>query len=70
MDRNTRVQIGAGLAMLVLCVLIGVVEGATVLSVGSWAFFAPWLAAFLVFLVSLVIATARPTPPTARGRAA
>ncbi len=68
MERNTRVQIWAGLAMLVLCVLIGVVEGATVLRVGSWTWFTPWLAAFLVFLVGLVVATARPTPPTARGR--
>src|SRR5690554_5805778 len=68
MDRNTRVQIGAGIAMLALCVLIGAVEGSTVLQAGSWPWFLPWLAAFVVFLVGVVVATARPTPPTARGR--
>lgn len=67
MERNTRVQIWAGLAMLALCVLIGVVEGATVLRVGP-AWFLPWLAAFLVLLAALVVATVRSTPPTARGR--
>lgn len=68
MERNTRVQIGAGIAMLVLCLLIGAVEGSAVLRVGSWSYFAPWLAAFLVFLAGVVITTTRPTPPTAIGR--
>lgn len=68
MERNSRVQIGAGVAMLALCVLIGVVEGGAVLQAASWSSFVPWLAAFLVFLVGVVLATARRTPPTTRGR--
>ena len=68
MERNTRVQIGAGIAMLLLCVVIGVVEGGAVLRVGSWPYFAPWVTAFLVFLVGVVVATARTTPPTTIGR--
>src|SRR5690625_3859165 len=46
MDRNIRVQVWAGLAMLVLCLLIGAVEGTTVLRAGSGAWFVPWLGAF------------------------
>lgn len=68
MDRNIRVQVWAGLAMLVLCLLIGAVEGTTVLRAGSGAWFVPWLGAFLAFLGGLVAATVRTTPATARGR--
>jgi|SRR5690625_612080 len=68
MDRNTRVQVWAGLAMLALCLLIGAVEGETVLRVGSGAWLAPWCLAFLALLTGLVVATVRPTPPTARRR--
>src|SRR5699024_2885373 len=68
MERNTRVQIGAGIAMFALCVLIGAVEGSAVLQAGSWRYFAPWLAAFLAFLVGVVVAAVRATPPSTRGR--
>ncbi|HLS74011.1 MAG TPA: histidine kinase [Actinomycetaceae bacterium] len=67
MDRNIRVQVWAGLAMLALCVVIGVVEGAAVLRLGSWTWFALWVAAFLVFLVGVVLATVRTTPTTTAG---
>ncbi|UFU04043.1 histidine kinase [Ruania suaedae] len=68
MERTTRVQIWAGVSMLVLCVLIGAVEGASVLTVGGWAYLAPWLVVFLGYLAALVLATARSAPATLQGR--
>ncbi|MEE6280596.1 sensor histidine kinase [Georgenia sunbinii] len=68
MERSSRVQIWAAVSMLVLCVLIGVVEGATILHTGSWPYFVPWLAVFLTFLAGDVVATVRRPPTTSRGR--
>lgn len=68
MERSTRVQVWAGIAMLVLCLLIGAVEGATVLRAGSWPWLVPWLVAFVLLLAGLVAGTVRPTPPTLSGR--
>ncbi|WP_454083991.1 sensor histidine kinase [Georgenia sp. Marseille-Q6866] len=68
MERTGRVQIWAGVSMLVLCVLIAVVEGAAVLAVGSWPSFVPWLVVLLGYLAAIVVASARTTPATARGR--
>ncbi|TDE98847.1 two-component sensor histidine kinase [Occultella glacieicola] len=68
MERTGRVQIWAGVSMLVLCVLVGVVEGATVLSAGSWLLFAGWLVAFGTFLVGEIVLAVRPLPATAGAR--
>ncbi|WP_152188137.1 sensor histidine kinase [Georgenia satyanarayanai] len=68
MERTGRVQVWAGVSMLVLCVVVGAVEGATVLAAGSWAYLVPWLVAFVGYLVTLVLASARSTPATSRGR--
>lgn len=68
MERTGRVQVWAGVSMLVLCVLIAVVEGAAVLAVGSWPSFVPWLIVLLGYLAAIVLASARTTPATARGR--
>jgi signal transduction histidine kinase len=68
MERTNRVQIWAGVSMLVLCVLIGVVEAATVLSAGSMTHLAAWLVAFGVFLVGEIVATVRRRPATAGAR--
>ncbi|UNX56231.1 histidine kinase [Georgenia sp. TF02-10] len=68
MAGSSRVQIWAGASMLVLCVLIGVVEGSGVLAVGSWTYFVPWLVVFVGYLAALVVASVRRTPATPRGR--
>lgn len=57
MERNGRVLLMAGVAMVALYVLIGAVDGTQVLQAGSWGYFIPWLVAYLVCLVSLVRAS-------------
>ncbi|WP_163541597.1 sensor histidine kinase [Occultella kanbiaonis] len=68
MERASRVQIWAGVSMLVLCVLIGVIEGVTVRSAGSWPYFTLWLAAFAIFLVGTVVSAVRRPRSTAGAR--
>ncbi len=68
MERMNRVQIWAGVSMLVLCLLIGAVEGAVVLSVAAWPYFLAWLVVFLGYLVGLVLVTSRGTPAPRHGR--
>lgn len=68
MERTNRVQVWAGVSMLVLCVLIGAVEGSAVLAVGSWRYLVPWLAAFVGYLVAVVASATLTTPTTLRGR--
>lgn len=68
MERAGRVQLWAGAAMLVLCLLIGGVEGWAVLEVGSWTALVPWLAVYLGALTGMAFAALRSPPPTPRGR--
>lgn len=67
MERTGRVLFMAGTAMLALALLIGAVEGIQVLDAGSWAYFVPWLVAYVVCLGALVRASVVRRPPTRGG---
>lgn len=56
MERTGVVQLWAGIAVLALCVLIGVVEGAAVFDVASVGYFLLWLLGFCAFLVGAPVA--------------
>ncbi|USQ81205.1 histidine kinase [Ornithinimicrobium faecis] len=70
MERRGSMEIWAALSLLVVCVLVGTVEGAMVWDRASGGYFAGWLAIFVLFLVLLGVAAARRTPATAIGRLA
>lgn len=55
-DRGDRVQVWAGVALLVVCLLVGTVEASTVLAAATTGYFIAWLLVFGVFLVGLVAA--------------
>ncbi|MFN3601629.1 MAG: sensor histidine kinase [Dietzia sp.] len=57
MERSAAVQIGAGGSLLVLCLLIGAIEGSAVLRIGTWPVVVLWAALFVVFLVAIVLVT-------------
>lgn len=58
MERTGVVQLWAGIAMLALCVLIGVVEGIAVFDVASVGYFLLWLLGFCAFLIGAPLAVA------------
>ncbi|GAA1088303.1 sensor histidine kinase [Nocardiopsis composta] len=67
-DGGGRVEMWAGISMLVVCLLIGAVEGAGVLAAATWPYFAAWLAVFGACLAALMVAAVRATPSSAAGR--
>lgn len=63
MGHSSRVDIWAGIGMLAVCLLIGVVEGASVFAAASPRYFVGWLMAFALFLAGIVMAAMASAPP-------
>lgn len=66
MERTSRAQVWAGVAMLTLCLLVGAVEGRQVVATVSWLPLVVWGAAYLAFLVGAVAVAWQPVLAGAR----
>lgn len=68
MDRRGRMEIWAGLSLLVVCLLVGFVEFGTVRRAASTGYLVGWLTAYAVFVVALGRAAVVRTPLTPAGQ--
>ncbi|KGM13119.1 sensor histidine kinase [Cellulomonas bogoriensis] len=69
MERTGPAQVGAGIAMLGLCLVIGGVEGGSLVTGGvGTAYLAVWVVVFVTYLAATTYASVRRTPEGATGR--
>lgn len=70
MERSGRMEVWAAISLLVICLLVGSVEGSIILDTASTGYFIGWLAVFIAFLGALGWAASARTPPTTSGQLA